>query len=346
LLKTKKIIIIGGNAAGPSAAAKAKRTDPSADVKLFEAGNFISTGTCELPYLLAGEIKDYKGLVFFSPETFQSEKGVEVYVNHVVKSINKKKKTITVTKLEDKSVKEYEYDKLILTTGAVAKKLPVFSGEFENVLTLKSVGDYLKIKSWIEKTSVKNIVIIGAGYIGIETAESFKELGYNVAIIEKSDEPMPALDKETSLLIFDVLKKNDVKFYGGVADFSIVKNGNRITEIKFGENNIETDLILSAVGFRPNNNLGIGANLKTGGFGGLVVDKRLRTSDPDIFAAGDNIEVINKITGTPDYIPLATIAHEFGHIAGENASGGDAFSNSVVKNISVKVFDKVLSAVD
>ncbi len=340
-----KIIVVGGNAAGPSAAAKAKRTNPDAEVILFEAGDFISTGTCELPYLIGGVIDDYKKLVFFSPEDFYEEKKVKVYTKHFVESINRKQKTISVINRTDNSRYDYEYDKLILTTGAVAKNLTGSPTDAENLFNVKSVMDYLRINEFIKKKNPKNVVIFGAGYIGIETAENLTKLGFEVTVIEKSLLPMPAGEKEISYLIKDILNERKVEFIGGFTSHKFNLRNGLINSINIDGRIIDCDLVISSIGFKPNVQLALAAGLKVGSYDGIVVDNKLKTNDENIFAAGDCIEVKNAVTNLNDYIPLATLAHEQGHLAGENAAGGNSFYNSVVKNAAVKVFDKVYSTV-
>ena len=177
-----KILIVGGNAAGPSAAAKAKRVNPNAQVIMFEAGDHISTGTCELPYILSGEIDDYKKIIFFDPESFFNEKGVRVYIRHQVESIDRVNRKISVKNLNDETVVDYDYDKLILSTGSSVNRLPFLNREFENSFNLKSVSDFLKIRDYLKTGGMRKAVIVGAGYIGLETSEALNELGLeNVA---------------------------------------------------------------------------------------------------------------------------------------------------------------------
>ena len=204
----KNIIVVGGNAAGPSAAAKAKRVNPSANVLLFEAGDFISTGTCELPYVLSGEIDNYKNIIFYDPSSFEKEKGVKVYTRHLVESINRKHKTISVKNLNDNSKIEILYDRLTLTTGSIVNKINNLDDSLKNVFYLKSVKDYLEIKDFISSNPFKNVLIIGAGYIGLESAEAFKNLHCNLTIFEKTKLPLPGASEEISNLILEEIKKN------------------------------------------------------------------------------------------------------------------------------------------
>ncbi len=341
----KNIIVIGGNAAGPAAAAKAKRTAPDANVLMIEAGDFISTGTCELPYILSGEIKKYEDIVFFNPESFEKEKGVKVLTSHLVEKIDRSKKIITVKNIKTGHKFEQEYDKLILCTGSNAKSIPLLPKNLSNVFTLKSVADLISIKSYLEKNKVRDILIIGAGYISLEVADVFKKLGYSITILEKEKLPMPGVEDETRYLISDLLKQTGIEFFGGTKDVKYNHDGQKFLSIKLEGRILEYDMVLQAVGFEPNNNLALSSKLSIGNSGGIKVDQKLRTSDPNIFAAGDCIEVVNRIVNKPDYFPLATIAHQSGHTAGENAAGGNETFQPVIKNIAVKFFGESLVSV-
>ncbi len=340
-----KIIVIGGNAAGPAAAAKAKRVNPDAEVILFEAGNFISTGTCELPYLLSGEIDDYEKILHFNPDTFFAKKGVKVYTNHYVKSIDIRRKEIEVVDKSTNHIVEFEYDKLILTTGSIAKELPNLPYSIENVHSLKSVHDYLGIRKNLLENEIEKVLIVGSGYIGLEAADGFSKAGYNVTILEQAELPMPAAESEVGFLIKDILEKNNIEFLNVEEDTRFIVKDNKLKQLKHQGRFLDYDLVVVSVGIKPNNKLAESIGLKLGNYGGLLVDSRLKTSNPNIFAAGDNIEVINRITNSHDYLPLATYAHSYGHIAGENAAGGNKIAKPVILNSAFKIFDHSIAQV-
>ena len=343
--RSVRIIVVGGNAAGPAAAAKAKRFNTNADVILFESSEFISTGTCEMPYVLSGEIKDYRKLLFFSPSAFENEKGVKVLVKHFVEEIDTRNKKVIVKDLMTSQSKEYDYDKLILTTGSKAKTLPGFDTQLKNVFTLKNINDLIRLDDYITKEKVKRAIIIGAGYIGLEITESLKHRGISVQLFEKGNRPLPDSDEEFSAEILKILDKNEVQFIGNVNDVEPITAGDKILGIKLEDKFLETDLVLLSIGFEPDNYLARNAKLKIGKSGAVYIDSYTKTSDRYIFAAGDNVEVLNAVTGKPEYIPLASHAYELGRIAGENAAGGNAKFDPFVKNISVKIFDKYFASV-
>ena len=336
--KGDKIIIVGGNAAGPAAAAKAKRVNPDAEIILFEAGNFISTGTCEIPYVLSKEIKNTEDIIFFTPEEFYRQKGVKVFVNHLVEEINTKEKFVKVQNIRTGAFTNYYYDKLILTTGSSSKK-DILAKDSVNSFTLKNISDLVQIKEFIGSFNVKNVSIIGAGFIGLETAEALVNIGCTVSLIEKSSMPFPSAEPEIQVLIKELLVKNSITFYSS-AEIKPIINQNKITAININGRIVETELVINAIGILPNVYLAVKANLKIGTTGALKVDTRLRTSDFNIYAAGDLIEVMDFITGRPVFLPFASYAYEYGHIAGENAAGGNVSASPVINNAGMRLFDK------
>ncbi|MBT8382020.1 MAG: FAD-dependent oxidoreductase [Ignavibacteriaceae bacterium] len=343
--KQVRIIVVGGNAAGPAAAAKAKRINPNADVILFEASEFISTGTCEMPYVLSGEIDDYRKIVFFSSESFMNKKGVKVFVKHLVEEIDSQKKQVTVKNLLDDQISTFSYDTLILTTGSKARMLPVFDKQVKNIFTFKSVNDLIRINKYLSEGKVKNALVIGSGYIGLEVVESLIKRNVKVKVVEKESRPLPAEDKRFGDEILKLFHDYNVEFIGDVKETEPVLSDEKLLAVKVDENIIETDLVLVSVGFEPDNFLARLAKIDLGKSGGIKIDQYAKTSNRFIYAAGDNVEVLNAVTGKQDYIPLATHAYNLGHTAGENAAGGNVKYDPFVKNISVKIFDKYFASV-
>lgn len=343
-MNNRKIIIVGGNAAGPAAAAKAKRTSPDSEVILFESSPYISTGTCELPYVLSNEIDNYEKIVFFDEESFKEKKGVKVYTLHKVEKINRREKVISVRNLKENCLYEFSYEKLILATGALPKKIPSLDYSIKNVFSLKTVEDVIKIQSYNQNYKIKNALIIGSGYIGLEAAESFKKLNCDVTIIEMAPLPLPSSEPEIQHLIKEEIISSGVNFICDVKNTEFFYENNSAVRVKADGRIIDVDIVLSAIGFTPNNQLAIQSRLSLGDSGAIKVDKKLQTSDQHIYAAGDNCEVVNFITGKSDYIPLATYARDNGHIAGNNAAGGNSFAQPVVKNIGVRIFNKYFAS--
>jgi len=345
MISGKRIIVVGGNAAGSAAAAKAKRVNPNAKVTLFEASSFISTGTCEIPYVLSGEINSYEDIVYYSAGTFLNKKGVEVFINHLVESIDRRGKNITVKDLQTDKTTINPYDSLILSTGSLARRIPGFYKELKNVFQLKTIDDLIEVKKYIDLKSIHTVTIIGSGYIGIEASEALNKKNLKVILLEKEKLPLPNAEMEISKKVLNELENNSVQFNGGIKDIEPFIKEDVVISIKYDDEHIQTDLVLLTVGIAPNNTLAKRAKLELGKFGGIKVDKKLRTADRNIFAAGDNIEIVNAITGKPDYLPFATYAHAYGHIAGENAAGGSVNAEPIIKNVSVKIFDNYFASV-
>lgn len=341
----RNILVIGGNAAGPAAAAKAKRIDPIANVIMFEAGEFISTGTCELPYVLSNVINGYEKIVFFTSEQFESEKGVKVYTKHRVEKINRNQKIISVRNLFSNHLIDFSYDKLVIATGSRAKRIESLTQNQSNVFTFKNVNDLISIQKFIANKKAKKVLIIGAGYIGLELAESFRAINLEVIMADKELLPMPKAKIEIRRRIFDLLSLNGIEFYGGTKSLKTFSFDDQIKSIELDGWRKEIDLVVQAIGFEPNVDLAVAAKLEIGSQGGIKIDSRARTSDANIFAAGDCVELINGIIIRPEFLPLATLAREIGYTAGENSAGGNSIIKPVIKNISVKIFHYIFSSV-
>ena len=339
------IVVIGGNAAGAAAAAKAKRINPNAKVILFEQSKYISTGTCELPYVLSGEIDDPLSVVFFDEKKFEYEKNVKVFTKYNVEKINVHTKSILVLSLIELKPFEFKYDKLILATGSRVKRVPQFSSELTNVSPLKSVGDVIRIKKFISEAKQKRVCVIGSGYIGLEAAEALNKLGFEVYLIELEREPFPSTDKEIRQRVKKILDEKRINFLGSAENVKYRFNNSKVVALVIEGRQIEIDFAITCTGFSPNNSLAFQAKLDIGKYGGIKVNNRLQTSQKDIYACGDCIEIKNFVTRIDDYFPLATLAHREGHIAGENAALGNAYLQPAIKNISVKIFDHYFAQV-
>ncbi|MGE5496806.1 MAG: FAD-dependent oxidoreductase [Syntrophothermus sp.] len=341
MAQEKTIIVAGGNAAGPAAAAKAKRTDPSARVIMFEQSPFISTGTCELPYIISGEIPSYKEIVFFDKNTFEESKGVEVFTGYRIDEIDRRGCTVKISSDDGKSL-DYRYDTLILATGSSAVKLPQLDDSAENLFYMKNVQDLIRLDEYIRVHNPENAFIIGSGYIGLEMAEALAKRGIEVTTADTDQLPLPASDPEIQHLVYEILKENGISFSGKLSEIRPFYKNNLIKSVRAEGRTSEFDMVLIAAGVRANNRLALQCRLELGKSGGLRVDKKLRTSDQRIWAAGDNIEVTNFITGRPEYLPLASIAQKSGHIAGENAAGGNKLFGSVIRNTAFRLFNNTI----
>ncbi len=335
----KSIVVVGGNAAGAAAAAKAKRTSPESDVWLIEKGNYISTGTCEIPYAISGEISDYKKLIFYTPESFLNEKKVNVRTGHIVNSIDRKNKSLQVKDIADSRTFNVEYDKLILATGSVVN--PLFEEPQPiNYFEIKTITDLEKTLSYLEKNHIGTAIIFGAGYVGLEVAEAFTKRGLKVKVIERSPALLNDSEPEIRSAVENDLKLHDIDFYSSATNYQFRTNSGRIGAVVIGSLVLEGDLFINCTGFKPNTALAVAAGLKTGNSGAIIVNNYLQTSDPDIYAAGDCIEVTDFITNNKVNLHLASLAHDQGHLAGFNSvSIQKSVYKKVVKSISFRLFN-------
>jgi NADPH-dependent 2,4-dienoyl-CoA reductase/sulfur reductase-like enzyme len=338
----RKIIVIGGLAAGPAAASKAKRIDPNSEVILLEQGEYISYGICEMPYYLSNKIQDLNDLILFTPEKLESEKKINVKTFHSVREIIHQKKEITVLDIRSEKLIKYDYDKLIIATGSVPIKHPAFNDEIINKFYFKSINDAIKLKKFFDYRNPKKAAIIGSGFIGIEIADALSSLGMEITILSNEELPLNKFEKETRKFAMDVLFKNKIKYikyneiksieytdctkYDGNVQSHNLKYISRINTDNFS---VDTDLVIIAIGISPNTELARTSKISLGKYGGILIDSKMLTSNSNIYAAGDCCEIKNAITNRFTYLPFATTALKTGWAAGENASGG----NSIIKGI-------------
>lgn len=331
---------MGGLAAGPSAAAKAKRTNPNADVKMYEASESISYAICETPYLIAGLIDDESKLEIYSPEIFQKEKGVNVHTLHLVEKIIPSKHKIMVRDLRSRDVFEEEYDKLIIATGSRSRRLGIDGESCRNVFNLKYREDALNILNFLKTEKPKTAVIIGGGYVGMEIAEALRLRGIDVTMLHQFKLPMEGLEQETRERILAELNNNDVQFIPNVKVEALQQDATGLVKhVITDRGSFESDMVIISIGVLPNTDLARDANIRVGTLGGIITDERQQTNVDDIYAAGDCCEVKNIVTNKPIYLPLATVASRAAWVAGENAAGGRAVFKGAIRAMAVKIFN-------
>lgn len=333
----KRIVIVGGRAAGPAAAAKARRENPGAAITMIEAGKYISTGTCEIPYLVSGEVRSAGEIVFFTPEQFKRRYGVEVLTGTTVTGISSRERVI---KVEQNGVNYIiNYDRLVLATGARQRLHPQFPPELKNVSYVRSIESAERLLDSVKPGGGKWL-IVGASYAGIEFSEAMVKLGKEVLLIEKDSLPAPGFDPEIRELIKEVLVKNGVEFLGNAPEIKVFTSGESVSKIKIDGRLIEVEGVIVNTGIDPETGLAKKAGLELGSKGGIKVDNRMRTSDQYIFAAGDCVELKEMVTGRHVILPQATFARDGGYVAGANAAGGNDFMYPVLRNTAIRVFDK------
>ena len=341
-----RILVIGGLAAGPSAASKAKRTNPNADVLLIEQGEHISYGICEVPYYVGNVITDPNLLVSYTPQRLTQVKGVSVKTLHRAEEIVTTKKKVIVRNLDRNKTEELSYDKLILATGSRARNLEMTGERARNVFHVKSLDDGFAIRRFIEEEKPRKGVVIGGGYIGMEMCEALRVNGIETTMLHRSDVPMSGLERETRSAVLAALKKGKVDFQASQRAKELpVDQSGRVTEVRTDSGAFPVDLVILCLGVIPNVELGMTARLRLGPNKGILTDQRQTTSVDTIFAAGDCCEVKNIVNNKWMYLPLATNASKQGWVAGENAAGANASFKGAIRAIAVKVFDLEIAQV-
>ena len=333
-----KVIIIGGIAAGMSAAAKFKRLSPNDDVVVYEKGDIVSFGACGLPYYVGGFFDDSNEMIARTPEAFR-EAGVEIHTKHEVTNVDFSNKKVTVKNLNTNEVLEESYDKLMIASGARAIIPPIKNIDLENVVTLKSMDDGNKLRELMSKEENKKNAIIGAGFIGLEAAEAAKHRGKEVTVIQLQDRVLQEVfDKDITDLLEEELRENGVNLLLSETVTELIGDG-KVSKVKTNKREIEADIVILATGVKPNTDFLNCDEIKMIRNGAIVVDKYGRTSVEDVYAAGDCATINSLITDREIYVPLATGANKLGRIVGENLAGqNNSFQGSMASSC-IKVMD-------
>lgn len=336
-----KVVVVGGVAGGASAAARLRRLDESAEIIMFERGEYISFANCGLPYYIGGEITDRAALTLQTPQSFHSRFHVDVRINSEVTAIDPKAKQVTV-RSKDRGEYTESYDKLILSPGAAPIRPPMEGADNERVFTLRNISDTYKIRGYVEEQHPKSAVVVGGGYIGVEMAENLKNAGVDVTIVELADHVIAPLDYDMACDVHRYLKEKGVGLIlqNGVQSIQEEDGALRLT---LSDGEIDTDLVIMAVGVRPDTALAKEAGLELNRRGAIVVDEHMLTSDPDIYAVGDAVEVTDFVTGEKAYIPLAGPANKQGRIAADNICGIPTTYKNTQGSAVLKIFDMTVA---
>lgn len=334
-----KYLIVGGVAGGATAAARLRRINENAEIILFEKGRHISFANCGLPYYIGNTIEKREALFLQTPTSFGNRFDVDVRVNQEVVSIDTEKKSVQVRRLNG-AVYEETYDKLLLSPGA-NPFIPNIEGvDMEGIYTLRNVEDTDRIKDFAVARNIKQAVVIGAGFIGLEMVENLHRLGVEVSVVEMADHLMPTLDFEMAAFLKMELTAKQVKTYLGISATRFAKNDDKIEVSLSNGERLAADMVILSVGVRPNTDLAKQAGLKIGETGGIWVDEYLQTSVPDIYAVGDAIEYPHPITGKPWMNFLANPANRQGRIVADNIVFGNKIRyEGAIGTAIAKVFD-------
>lgn len=346
-MSAKKIVVIGGSAAGPKAAARSKRLDAEAEVTLLQKAPELSMASCGYPYYIGGNFDERNALlatatgVVRDEKFFAAAKGVNARVNTEVTAIDRLNKSVACTNVVTGEKSSVEYDKLVLCTGATPRRPPIPGIELDGVRALSEMRDADKLRELVDSGKVKDVVIVGGGLIGIEVCEALSESGMNVNVVEMLSQLLMFLDWEIAKLVEKHVASKGVTVHtdNGVAEF-VGENG-KLTGVKLNDGSIVScELAVVAIGVIPNAKLASDAGIEIGGFGGIAVDEFMRTSDPDIYAAGDCVEINHRITGKKTFAPYGDLANLEARVLADNIARGDKhkFPGTVNSGIC-KVFD-------
>jgi len=339
-----KLLIIGGVAGGATAAARARRLDEHAEIILFERGEHISFANCGLPYYIGEVIKTREDLLVTTAEAFRDRYNIDIRIFSEVIAINTRNKQAEVKNIKTGETYKESYDKIILSPGAEPVKPPFKGIELDNIFNLRNIPDSDLIKAYVDTKRPESAVVVGGGFIGLEMAENLVHRGVKTTIVEILDQVMAPLDYEMAAIVHAHLKEKGIicELGNGVESFS--KKENRILVVMNKGNAIECDIVILAIGIKPENRLAIEAGIEIGKRGGIKVDATMRTSDPDIYAVGDAVEVKDFVTGLPTMTALAGPANKQGRIAADNALGRKSMFRGTLGSTVVKVFDLTVAS--
>ncbi|MBW1900062.1 MAG: FAD-dependent oxidoreductase [Deltaproteobacteria bacterium] len=343
---TQNIVVIGAVALGPKAACRFKRLEPDSSVIMVDQGDIISYGGCGIPYFISDDVSDPDQLqqtsfhMLRDEKFFRDVKDVHVMTNTRAVSIDREEKTVSVRNVISGKEQKLPYDKLVLATGSRAGRLSIPGADLEGVFTVSNMNEAISIKKDIAEGKVGKAVIIGAGAIGLEMAEAFADLwGIETAVVEIADQLLPGIiSPPMAQMVQHHLAENEVSFYASER-VEQIEGDTRVKRIITDKRTLDADLVVMAVGVTPNSDLARDAGLEVSPRGGIVVNKRLQTSDLNIYAGGDCVQITNLVTGKPGYYPLGSMANRQGRVIGTNLAEGDAEFEGALGSFAIKLFE-------
>ncbi|MBU0968081.1 MAG: FAD-dependent oxidoreductase [Proteobacteria bacterium] len=348
---SRKILIIGGVALGPKAASRAKRLDPTAEITLIDQDSVISYGGCGIPYYVSGDVAEAEGLRSTSfhslrdADYFAREKGFAVRTGTRALKIDRQKKELLVKDLNSGKDELLPYDKLVLATGSTPFVPPIPGADADGIFSVSDIHKAVAIKSRLSQGRVGRAVVLGGGAIGLEMAEAMADLWeVETTVVEMMDQILPRLiDKNISLMAQRHLEEKGVTVYTSERAASFLVEDGKVTGVKTDKRTIEADLVILSVGVRPNTQLARDAGLAIGSFGGIVVNKRMQTSDPNIYAGGDCVEMPDLVSGGSSFAPMGSLANRQGRVIGSNLAGKPETFDGMIGSFIIKLFDSCVS---
>ena len=337
-----KTVIVGGVAGGASAAARLRRLDEHAEIVMFERGEYISFANCGLPYYIGGEIEDRDELELQTPDSFNARFNVDVRVLSEVVGIDRGGKSVTIKNVKTGETYSETYDRLILSPGAKPIVPPIEGADNDKVFTVRTIPDAVKIKEYVDRERPASAAIIGGGYIGVEIAENLILAGLEVTIVEMAEHVIASLDYDMACDVHNYLRKKGVRLLLSNGLTSLEERGGKLA-LTLQSGGLVTDIVIMAVGVRPESGIAKDAGLAVNGRGAIIVDEYMRTSDESIYAVGDAIEITELITGKKGHIPLAGPANKQGRIAADNICGILSKYSGTQGSAVLKIFDMTVA---
>jgi NADPH-dependent 2,4-dienoyl-CoA reductase/sulfur reductase-like enzyme/rhodanese-related sulfurtransferase len=345
---SEKIVVIGGVAAGPKAACRVKRLLPDAEVVVIDQDNLVSYGGCGIPYFVSGDVSDEKELrstsfhVVRDEAFFQEAKGVTMLTRTRALAVDRQARTVRVQQLDTGETNELSYDRLLLATGSTPNRLQIPGADLQGVYVVNNMHRAMEIKNDLVQGKVAKAVVIGGGAIGLEMAESLADLwGVETTVLEYMDQLLPRIvDPAFAAMLEKHLKDNNIAVYTGESATGLEgDDSGRVCRVMTPQREIETDLVIMSVGVRPNSKLAREAGLLVSPQGGIVVNNRMQTSDPAVYAAGDCVEITNQISGMKNNAPMGSLANRQGRVAADNICGIPSQFEGWVGSFIMKAFD-------
>ncbi|MGO9178452.1 MAG: FAD-dependent oxidoreductase [Candidatus Limnocylindrales bacterium] len=331
-----RLVIVGGSDAGTEAALCARRTDASLEITLLVADEYLNYSICGLPFYLSGEVGDWHALAHRDARQIAAQ-GIEVLLEHRAETIDPIRQLVSVRR--EQGTRELAYDRLILATGA-RPVLPAILGlEEDGVFLLHTMGQGIELRAWLEGRAPSRALVVGSGYIGVEMADALTRRRIAVTLAGRAASVLPSVDPSLGALLAAELERHGVVVLTSAALEGIARVEGRLQATLTGGQHLSADLVVVGAGVRPDTELARSADLKTGTTGALKVTRRMQTSVPRIYAAGDCVETWHALLQRPTYLPLGTTSHKQGRVAGENAAGGRAAFGGSLGTQVVKVFD-------
>lgn len=334
-----KVLIIGGNAAGMSAASAVRRLSKESEIVVLEKDAYISYASCSLPYYISDDVKSVEKLFALTADEARRERGIDVRLFKEATEIDIGGKRVIAKDVKSGFLESYDFDKLVIATGA-SPIIPNFEGvNLKGIFTIRNINDGIAIKNFISDRRPKEAVIVGGGYIGLEMSESLRKRGLNVTVVEKMDRLLGTMEKEVSEKVESVLQKEGVTVMKNVSVKAFYGKEGYVRSVALDSNEIPCDIVILSIGVRPNSDLAKRAGIELGVAESIRIDNFMRTNHEDVYACGDCAEAIHLVTGKRVYIPLGTTANRQGRIAGENVAGKKTEFKGVLGTAMTKVFE-------